>query len=70
MADTNGFVCPSGFHALLKYFRFVCMTEAVEGLDGVYAIAVNILVSGTGDAVADHDLKIKELLGRCQERYF
>ena len=73
LADTNGFVCPSGFHVLLKYFSSVCMTEAVEGLDGVYAIADDILVAGTGDTmknmVTDHDLKIKELLGRCQERY-
>ena len=40
--------------------------EAVEGLDGVYAIADHILVAGTGDtmkdAVADHDLNIKKLL--------
>jgi len=39
--------------------------EAGEGLDGVYAIADDILVAGTGDtmknAVADHDLKIKKL---------
>ena len=44
--------------------------EAVKGLDGVYAISDDILVAGTGDtmkdAVADHDLKIKKLLGRCQ----
>ena len=43
--------------------------EAVEGLDGVYAD--DILVAGTRDTmkdtVADHDLKIKKLLERCQE---
>ena len=42
--------------------------EAVEGIDGVYAIADDILVAGAGDtmkdAVADHDLKIKKLLRR------
>ena len=46
--------------------------EAIEGLDGVYAIADDILVAGTGDAMKDaiahHDLKIKKLLGLCQER--
>ena len=43
--------------------------EAVEGLDGGYTITDDILVAGTGDtmkgAVADHDLKIKRLWGRC-----
>ena len=46
--------------------------EAVEGLDGVYAIVDDILVSGTGDtmkdAVADHGFKIKRPLELCQER--
>ena len=45
--------------------------EAVEGLVGVYAIANDILVVGTGDtmdAIADRDPKIKKLLRRCQER--
>ena len=45
--------------------------KLLEALTGVYAIADDILVAGTGDtmkdAVADHDLKIKKLLERCQE---
>ena len=46
--------------------------EAVKGLDGVYAIANDILVAGTREtmqsAIADHDVKIKKLLTRCRER--
>ena len=55
----------------MKYFRSV-LHEVVEGLDGVCAIADDILVAGTGDtmkdAIADHDLKIGKLLRGCQER--
>lgn len=45
--------------------------EAVEGLDGVYTIADDILVTGTGDtmqeAIVDDDRKIKKLLERCRK---
>ena len=47
--------------------------EAVEGIEGTYATADNILVAGTGDttrdAIADHDVQIRKVLTRCQERY-
>ena len=46
--------------------------EAVEGLDGVYAIADDILVGGVREtmqgAIAGHHLKIKKPLTRCEER--
>lgn len=46
--------------------------EAVESLDGVYTIADDILVTGTGDtmqeAIVDDDRKIKKLLERCRKR--
>ena len=46
--------------------------EAVEGLEGTYGIADVILVAGTGDAmrdaIADHDVTIRKLLTRYQER--
>ena len=59
---------PFGISPASEIFQ-LRLHEAVEGLHGVYAIADDILVAGTGDtmkgAVADHDLKIKRLLGRC-----
>ena len=73
--DPYAFFTPS---LRTRKFNFSCcvfqlrLHEAVEGLDGVYVIADDILVAGAGDtmkdAVADHDVKIKKLLGRCQER--
>ena len=46
--------------------------EAVEGLDGVYAIAEDILVGGVREtmqgAIAGHHLKMKKPLTRCEER--
>jgi len=62
---------PFGISPASEMFQ-LRLHEAVEGLNGVYAIADDILVAGTGDtmkdAIADHDLKIKKLLRRCQER--
>ena len=61
---------PFGISPASKIFQ-LRLHKAVEDLDGVYAIADDILVAGTGNtmkgAVADHDLKIKKLLERCQE---
>ena len=45
--------------------------EAVEGLQRIYGIPNVNLVASTGntmkDAIADHDVKIRKLLTRCQE---
>ena len=61
---------PFGISPDSKIFQ-LRLHEAVEGLDGVYAIADDTLIAGAGDtmkdAAADHDLKIKKLLRRCQE---
>ena len=62
---------PFGISPASEIFQ-LRLHEAVEGLGEVYAIADDILVAGAGDntkdAVADHDLKIKKLSRRCQER--
>ena len=62
---------PFGISPASKIFQ-LRFHETSEGLDGVYAIADDILVAATGDlikvAIADHDLKIGKLLRRCQER--
>ena len=56
---------PFGISPVSEIFQ-IRLHEAVEGLDGVYAIADDILVAGTGDTmkdvIADHDLKIGKLL--------
>ena len=48
------------------------LLEAVEGLEGTYAIAGDILVAGTRDtmrdALVDHNVKIRKLLTRCREQ--
>ena len=62
---------PFGISPASEIFQ-LRLHEAVEGLEGTYAIANDILVAGTGDtmkdAIADHDDKIGKLLRRCQER--
>ena len=62
---------PFGIEPASEIFQ-LRLHEAVEGLDGVYAIADDILVPGVGEtmqgAIAGHHLKIKKLLTRCQER--
>ena len=46
--------------------------ESLEGLEGVKAIADDILVWGDGDtceeAIADHDKRLISLLERCQQK--
>lgn len=55
----------------MKYFRSVYI-KLLKGLDGVYAIADDILIAGTKnimkDVIAEHDLKTGKLLRRCQGR--
>ena len=62
---------PFGISPASEIFQ-LRLHEAVEGLEGTYVIADDILVAGTGDtmkdAIADHDDKIGKLLRRCQER--
>lgn len=69
---------PFGIDPASEVFQ-LRLHEAVEGLDGVYAIADDIhlhctlhIAAGVGEtmqgAIAGHHLKIKKLLTRCQER--
>ena len=48
------------------------LRQAIEGVDGVYAVTDDILVVREGptqdSAIADHDRKLQELLERCQVR--
>ena len=47
------------------------LNTALEGLDGVFCVADDILVYGEGEnddaANADHDKKVRKLLERCQD---
>lgn len=48
------------------------LTQALEGLPGIYIIADDILITGEGDtqemADKDHDRKLRQFLTRCRER--
>ena len=48
------------------------LQEAIENLDGVFAIAGDILIAGNGityaEAVKDHDRKLDMSLKRCQKK--
>ncbi|XP_028672669.1 uncharacterized protein K02A2.6-like [Erpetoichthys calabaricus] len=48
------------------------LTQALEGLPGIWIIADDILVCGEGDnneaAEIDHDIKLRLLLDRCRDR--
>ena len=50
------------------------VNEIIEGLEGVTAIADDLLVLGAGnthqEALADHDRNLTALLQRCRERNF
>ena len=50
------------------------VNEIIEGLEGLTAIADDLLVTGAGntheEALADHDRNLIALLQRCRERSF
>ena len=50
------------------------VSEITEGLEGVTAIADDLLVTGAGnthgETLADHDRNLIALLQKCRERYF
>lgn len=62
---------PFGIEPATEIFQ-LRLHEAVEGLDGVYAIADDIPVGVFREtmqgAIAGHYLKIKKPLTRCEER--
>ncbi|KAI2646569.1 Retrovirus-related Pol polyprotein from transposon opus [Labeo rohita] len=49
-----------------------CFREALEGLQGIYVIADDILITGEGETLEkanqDHDDKLRALLNRCREK--
>ena len=48
------------------------LVQILEGLEGVFALADDVLVCGSGDtaqeARADHDRNVREFLQRCQQK--
>lgn len=48
------------------------LTQALEGLPGIYLIADDVLITGEGDtqetAHSDHDVKLRQFLSRCREK--
>ena len=61
---------PFGLTVSSEIFQKRLMT-ALDGLDGVLCVADDIMVWGSGDtqtdAIADHDVKLKNLLERCSK---
>ncbi len=47
------------------------LSQALEGLQGIYVIADDILITGEGETLEranqDHDNKLRALLNRCRE---
>ena len=70
--DTSGLGCPSAYVVYQKNFRDV--NEIIEGLEGVTAIADDLLVTEAGntqeEALVDHDRNQIALLQRYGERNF
>ena len=70
--DTSGLGYPSAYVVYQKNFRDV--NEIIEGLEGVTAIADDLLVTEAGntqeEALVDHDRNQIALLQRCGERNF
>ena len=77
------FHTPSGRYKWLRMPFGICsapeefqrhVNEIIEGLEGVTAIADDLLVTGAGntheEALADHDRNLIALLQRCRERNF
>ena len=62
---------PFGISTAPEYFQRK-LDQNLEGLNGVYKIADDILITGRGstmkEAVKDHDATLLKLLDRCRER--
>lgn len=62
---------PFGISPAPEYFQRK-LDPNLEGLNGVYKIADDILITGRGstmkEVVKDHDASLLKLLDRCQER--
>ena len=70
-ADTGTSGCPLEFPQQPGYFQRK-LAQNLEGLNGAYKIAYDILITGRGstlkEAVKDHDATLLQLLDRCRER--
>ena len=62
---------PFGISPAPEYFQRK-LDQNLEGLNGIYKIADDILITGRGasidEAVKDHDANLLKLLDRCRER--
>ena len=62
---------PFGISPAPEYFQRK-LDQNLEGLNGIYKIADDILITGSGasidEAVKDHDANLLKLLRRCRER--
>lgn len=62
---------PFGISPAPEYFQRK-LDQNLEGLNGIYKIADDILITGRGtsidEAVKDHDTNLVRLLDRCRER--
>ena len=63
---------PYGISPAPKYFQQQKLEQNLQGLPGVFRIAVDLLITGQGDtkedADKDHDANLVRLLQRCRER--
>ena len=62
---------PMGISPAPEIFQRM-LTQALEGLPGIYLIADDVLITGEGDtqemAYKDHDEKLRQFLSRCREK--
>ena len=62
---------PFGISPAPEYFQRK-LDQNLEGLNGIYKIADDILITGRGasidEAVKDHDVNLRKLLDRCRKR--
>ncbi|CAI5660683.1 unnamed protein product [Oreochromis niloticus] len=62
---------PMGISPALEVFQRK-LTQALDGLAGIYIIADDVLITGQGDtdaeAVHDHDEKLRQFLTRCRQK--
>lgn len=62
---------PMGISPAPEVFQRM-LTQALEGLPGIYLIADDVLITGDGDtqetALNDHDVKLRQFLSRCREK--
>ena len=58
---------PFGISPAPEYFQRK-LDQNLEGLNGIYKIADDILITGRGASIEDHDANLLKLLDRYRER--